>query len=436
MNKAKVFIIKRAFFRLMYRTAMALKKVLLPFIPIQARQTIKRGLLKKAFPIDQGRSKSDVTRIVDGTQGVNLIGYARAEMGIGESCRIAARSLTAADIPFGIINFKGMNMARMSDESWKHKEFNEPIYDVNIFHVNAEQMMEVYAQYGNRIFENKYNIGYWHWELPEFPDAWQEGFQFVDEVWVPSSFVANSVAMNSPVPVVRIPHGIEVRFGINRDRSYYNIPEHTFLFLTMYDIKSYQERKNPYAAIAAFKLAFDSNDRTVGLVIKVNSAKSGENELILLRQLVEGYENIYLITDILSREDTNALINVVDCYISLHRSEGFGLGLAEAMYLGKPAIGTNWSSNTDFMNNQNSCLVNYELIQIDKDYGPYKAGQLWADPDVEHASSFMKRLVSDEQYYRLISTRGKHSIRRDFSPAAAGGLARKRLQYIKLNLGG
>ncbi len=415
---------------------MALKKYILPIVPVNARQTIKRRMLKVAFPPNQLSVSKEEKKVYDGTQGVNLIGYARAEMGLGESCRIAARSLTAVDIPFGIVNFKGMNMARMSDESWVHKEIKQPIYDVNIFHVNAEQMMEVYAQYGDRIFKDHYNIGYWHWELPQFPDAWQESFQFVNEVWVPSTFVADSIAMNSPVPVVRIPHGIEVKYAITRNRNYYNIPENAFLFLTMYDVKSYQERKNPRAAVEAFKMAFSPEDKTVGLVIKVNNAKYGESELALLNQVIEGYSNIHLILDILDRDDTNALINCTDSYISLHRSEGFGLGLAEAMYLGKPAIGTNWSSNTDFMNNQNSCLVNYRLIQIERDHGPYKAGQYWADPDLEHASSYMKSLVNDTSYYKRVAGSGIDTIKKDFSPLATGKIAMKRLQYIKQHLGG
>src|SRR5690606_11426500 len=150
--------------------------------------------------------------------GFNLIGYARAEMGIGESCRIAARSMSAAGIPFGIINYTGTNRARMTDYTWKHKEMKEPIHPINIFHINAEQMMEVYGKYSSNLFDNRYNIGYWHWELPNFPDEWQSSYKIVDEIWVPSSFVANSVSMNSPVPVVRIPHGIEVNIINRRER--------------------------------------------------------------------------------------------------------------------------------------------------------------------------------------------------------------------------
>ncbi|WP_232057986.1 glycosyltransferase [Cohnella abietis] len=368
--------------------------------------------------------------------GVNLIGYARAEMGIGESCRIAAKCLDTTDIPFGIVNFKGSNSARMSDLSWKHKEIDLPQHNVNILHLNAEQMFESYTYFGQKNFEGRYNIGFWHWELEDFPDEWLDGFKFVNEVWVPSSFVANSVSMKSPVPVIRIPHGIEVKIETPRDRLYYSLPTQPFLFLTMYDMNSFQERKNPMASIEAFKLAFKPDNLNVGLVIKINNASSNRNDMKSINEMTAGYNNIFLITSTLSRSDTNALIQCTDSFISLHRSEGFGLGLAEAMYLGKPAIGTNWSANTDFMNSQNSCLVNYELVELGRDYGPYQAYQVWADPDVEHASQYMKRLATETSYYNQVATSGEQTIKRNFSPSAVGKLIAKRLKYIQMHFGG
>lgn len=151
-------------------------------------------------------------------------------MGIGESCRIAAKSLSAADIPFGIINFTGTNRARMTDLSWTEKEIDRPIFNVNIFHINAEQMTEVYAAHGNSIFQNRYNIGYWAWELPDFPDEWCDSFQLLDEIWVPSTFVNNSIAIKSPIPVVTIPHSIEVLITQPRNRAYFKLPEDVFSF--------------------------------------------------------------------------------------------------------------------------------------------------------------------------------------------------------------
>jgi glycosyltransferase involved in cell wall biosynthesis len=434
MKYAVVVSIKRLVSRALYKVAVPTKKIAALFVPAHKMQQIKRKLLKSAFPIEQ---KNKSTKLHIEGKGINLVGYARAEMGIGESCRIAAKSLTAGELSFGIINFKGTNSARMSDTSWTHKEIEEPFFDVNVFHINAEQMMEIYAHYGNRIFNNRYNIGFWHWELPDFPDRWKESFSLVDEVWAPSTFVVETLSIKSPVPVIRIPHAIEVKIEQVRDRNYFNLPENKFLFLTMYDVKSYQERKNPQASVEAFKKAFGENDDNVGLVLKVNISSPESKEMQMLQALIGDYKNIYLIKEVLSRNDINALINVTDSFISLHRSEGFGLGLAEAMYLRKPVIGTNWSSNTDFMNHNNSCPVNFELVSLGHTYGPYEAYQYWAEPDVKHASEYMKRLYNDTNYRDEIAEQGELTIKTDFSPKRVGLLIKKRLEYITMwNNGG
>lgn len=424
MTGIKSFLYKR-----LYKFVVKLKPIAVRLFPFETRQRIKQSLLKTAFPIEkEGRLSS----IQDRLSGVNLVGYSRAEMGIGESCRIAAKSMDAVHIPFGIINFIGTNSASMNDNTWVHKEISEPRYNLNIFHINAEQMIEIYAHYGNSIFKDRYNIGFWHWELPDFPDEWKESFNLVDEIWAPSTFVVDSIAQKSPVPVVKIPHSIEVNITEKRDRGYFNLPEEAFLFLTMYDLKSFQARKNPQASIKAFQRAFDPEDTSVGLVIKVNSAKQGLKELDELYQLIGGYTNIYLVDRTLSRNDTNALISVIDSYVSLHRSEGFGLGLAEAMYLGKPVIGTNWSSNIDFMDFNNSCLVDYTLVQLDEDHGPYKSYQYWADPNVEHASMYMRTLYDDNNFYKRISSNGEEHIKKYYSPQAVGEIINRRLEYISM----
>ncbi|MEN1989123.1 glycosyltransferase [Paenibacillus hubeiensis] len=421
--------IRSVLYRILYRCAIKLKPLGVKFISFEARQRIKQNLLKVAFPL---KKSGDNTRLSGDVTGINLVGYARAEMGIGESCRIAARSITAVNIPFGIINFTGTNSARMNDNTWIHKELAEPKYNINLFHINAEQMFEIYSHYGNSIFTNRYNIGYWHWELPDFPDEWKESFNLVDEIWVPSTFVADSIASKSPVPVVKIPHSIEVSIQHMRDRTYFNLPSNAFLFLTMYDLKSFQERKNPKASIRSFQRAFSPDDLSVGLVVKVNGIGYAEKDREELHEIIGEYKNIYLIEETLTRNDTNALISVTNSYISLHRSEGFGLGLAEAMYLGKPVVGTGWSSNTDFMNHHNSCIVDYTLINLKQDYGPYKTSQFWAEPDVEHASQYMRKLYEDRNFYEQISLKGEVYIKEHYSPRAIGSLIQRRLDYISM----
>lgn len=413
-------------FRLLYRLAVALKGILAPLIPVHLRYRIKSRLLGLADPVSQSKTTKMLTR----TDGVNLIGFARAEMGIGESCRIAARNLDAAGIPFGIINFTGTSSARMSDLSWSHKEVKEFVYDINLVHLNAEQMVEIYTEYGDRLFNDKYTIGFWHWELPDFPDQWLKSFSLVDEVWVPTRFVADSIAQKSPVPVVRMPHSVQVIISTPRDRAYFGLPSDQFLFMCMFDLNSYSARKNPQAVIEAFKLAFRDRRSDVGLVLKVNGGTNNQKDLRMLEDAVRELQNIYVIAETLTRNDTNALMNVVDCYVSLHRSEGFGLGMAESMYLGKPAIGTAWSGNIDFMTPFNSCLVNYQLVQLGATYGPYEAYQFWAEPDIEHAAYYMKKLVEDREYYNRLSEAGKKDIIENFSPGVVGAQIKKRISYI------
>jgi glycosyltransferase involved in cell wall biosynthesis len=366
-------------------------------------------------------------------QGVNLIGYARGEFGLGEACRSAARALQAAGIPFCIINFPYCP-AKQNDLSWKHKEVTNPIYNTNIFFINSN---ELYLHYNsNQLkrdwFLNRYNIGYWHWELPEFPDAWIPSFNLVNEVWVPSKFTFDSISRKTDKPVRCIPHAISVDIPNDINRSYFQLPENSFLFMTMYDVFSTSARKNPTGALHAFKQAFTKEDQTVGLVLKINNASRFPREIRLLKQSIEGYSNIYIIDKELSRQEVNGLMNVTDSLVSLHRSEGFGLPLAEAMYLGKPVIATNWSGNVDFMNGNNSFLVNYKMEKLGKDYGPYSANQQWAEPDLLQASNMMNKLVDNKDYGKQMGKNAQETIMSRYSPINIGNLYKRRLTRLQL----
>ncbi|WP_326251085.1 glycosyltransferase family 4 protein [Paenibacillus barengoltzii] len=426
-----MIVIKNSVYRFLYKLAILCKPLVSSFVPSKIRKRVRNLLTNQAASTPNIVVSSYGRNGRNFKDGINLVGYCRAEMGVGESCRAAARSMNAAGIPFGILNFKGTSSARMADLTWQHKEVVDPEYGINIFHINAEEMKDVYAYYGPSLFEGRYNIGFWHWELPDFPDEWLVNFSYLQEIWVPSTFVADSISLKSPIPVVKIPHSIEVVINENRDRSYFGLPEGSFLFLSMYDIKSFQERKNPKAAIEAFKLSFRPDDMSVGLVVKINKPGGKSSDLMEIKQLIAEYQNIYLIDRTISRNDVNALISVTDCFISLHRSEGFGLVIAEAMYLAKPVIGTNWSSTTDFMNHNNSCLVDYELVALGEDYGPYKAYQYWANPKISHASEYMIKLVNDQEYYRKLAEEGERYIKQYHSPEKIGKLIYERLAYIK-----
>ncbi len=393
---------------------------------MQNWKTISMEIKKMGFRINKEREEIKVE------EGVNLIGGIRTETGIGESCRIAANGFSAANIPFGIINFIMNKQTKNQDRSWIKKETTIPSYNTNIFHVNASHIPLAYQHFGDSLFMDRYNIGYWAWELQEFPDKWLDSFDLVDEVWVPSTFVKEAIEKKSPVPVITIPHSIEVPLFNRITRSYFSIPRGRFLFFSMYDVLSLQERKNPQAVIAAFKKAFNRNDPSVGLVIKINNSYKNLKEVDLLKKEVIGYRNIFLINKVLNRIEINGLLNSVDCFVSLHRSEGFGLGLAEAMYLGKPVIATGWSGNLEFMSEENSLLVDYEMTKIGENVGPYTHDQMWAEPDVDTAAQHMKEICKDRNKAEQIGIAGKKTIHTQFSPSVIGALAKNRLEFLGL----
>lgn len=365
--------------------------------------------------------------------GVNLIGYARSEHGVGQSLRQFAHAVSAAKAPFTVIDFNRNNLSRTQDESLSRQMSTDVMHEINVFHINADQMPEAEMQLPSHFF-GRYNIGFWHWELPEMLAEHRAGFNQLNEVWVPTGFVQEAIARHSPVPVIRMPHAISFSVSDDTNRAKFGLPENTFLFLMMYDFSSYQERKNPQAALDAFTFAFAENNEKVKLVIKTQNAHHHPQDMALLKEKLSGRSDIIWINETLSRQEVYDLQSMCDALISLHRSEGYGLGPAEAMFLGKPVIATNWSGNTEFMRQDNSLPVNYKLIQIQKDVGVYKAGQTWAEPDVYHAADLMRRLVADPDLYEKISIAARNTMRDEFSPEIIGERIQQRLRFIQENM--
>lgn len=395
------------------------------YIPSGLKRIIKRILLN-----DFRTSENQLSPKL--MAGVNIIGYTRAEMGIGEVSRITAKAIYTTDIPYGLIDYKAGNTARAMDDSWAMKETQKPLYQTNIFAMNADGLMTSHIYLGIHTFTGRYNIGYWAWELPEFPEEWTPAFNLLNEVWVLSNFILKSISDKATIPVMTMPLAIKVGQNGKITREHFRLPGNRFLFLTMYDTHSFQARKNPQGSILAFQKAFKPRTKEAGLVVKINNPATKPDEITALKKMIEGWPNIYLIDAIISRAEMDALLALTDSFISLHRSEGFGLGLAEAMYLEKPVIGTNWSGNTDFMKMDNSCPVNYQLVKVGSDHGPYKAFQYWAEPDIDHAVHYMKKILEDPAWGKRIGSLGAETIHSDFSPAAVGQMMYSRLQRLGL----
>ncbi len=279
-----------------------------------------------------------------------------------------------------------------------------------------------------------YTIGLWYWELPEFPERWTDRFGLVDEVWTATEFVRQTVQAKSPVPVYVIPPSIKVETDPSLTLADFNLPKDRFLFFMAYDASSVQTRKNPTGAIDAFIKAFEPDDETVDLIIKVNSTQENQHLVEVLKDRVKEHRNIYFLEETFSRTQFNSLLSLIDVVVSLHRSEGFGLIPAEAMYLGKPVIMTNWSGNVDFMREDNCCPVDYQLIEVGKKYLDFDSDQVWSDPDLEQAAEYMLRLISDHEYYDSIAQKAKDTIHEHFTPEIVGKMIERRYESIKQQL--
>ena len=209
-----------------------------------------------------------------------------------------------------------------------------------------------------------------------------------------------------------------------------------FLFLVMFNSGSVMERKNPLAAIKAFKESFCKDEETkkkykdVGLVIKISEAELSTDDEKIINSVVDKDDNIYYMCGHLNKTEVNSLIADVDVYVSLHRSEGFGLVMAEAMYVGTPVIATNWSGNTEFMNSDTACMVGYDMKELDKDYEPFKKGNLWADAHVDEAAQFMKKLYEDKEFYNKIAVNGQNYAKEHLAYKRSADIVSDRIRKI------
>jgi len=406
------------------------KPVLLKLFPYEFLKKIKGKMIKKSFkrmlqveiePFEQSNYKD----------GINLIGNIRAETGLGQSCRLVADELEASGIPYSVYQYDQLGvMTEGQYQQYESKISNELPYNINLIHINPHELGLAFQQAHEKIWNGRYNIGFWLWELEDFPDEWVPCFHCVNEIWTPSKFISDSIQKKTDMKVVTIPYhiGLEVPSkGKFEYRESFHLPEDKFLFLMMYDRTSMTERKNPEAVMDAFQMAFSKDDEA-GLVIKINN--SSEKEINIIRSMIPVHKNVYFITEVLERQQVNELIYCVDAIVSLHRAEGFGLVLAEAMLLGTPTIATNWSSNTEFMTKETACMVDAELVTLDRDIGSFKKGNRWAEPDVKQAAGYMRRLYEEPAYCHMLSQKAKDHIEKKLSMANAVEIINNRISTI------
>ena len=359
--------------------------------------------------------------------GVNLFGYAKGELGIGEDVRLVARALHDNGVPFCIVNVRPGDDVSQLDDSVEHWITESPRYAINLFCTTGIEQTRLVCEQGLDILEGRYNIGLWPWELPSWPSSCQHAFTVVDELWGISRYTAAAYRHSGrQVQVMSLPVTIDNVAELGR--SDFGLADEPYLFMFSFDFNSTLARKNPAAVVAAFQRAFPpGGPEQVGLVLKASHVRDGDREWQRIKGLATADRRIRIIETTLRRPEVLALYRCCDCYVSLHRAEGFGRGLAEALLLDKQLIATGFSGNLDFCDPARVGLVRYRR----RDVGPgeyfYSHGQSWADPDVAHAAELMRDIRANPRPLRPRPF--------DFRPTTVGARYARRLEEIGRTLG-
>ncbi|MDQ0084909.1 glycosyltransferase involved in cell wall biosynthesis [Variovorax boronicumulans] len=360
--------------------------------------------------------------------GVNVIGHFCYPSGL----RVSVEAMTEAMERAGIqTSLRDVRTDARDDP--RHVRFaGLESADITIIHVQPEPFFaRAYARadLAERT-PRTYRIAYWYWEFDSIPQSWCAHADQVDEVWTATEFIARGLREQLSVPVRTLFPGVTLAPFQVRDRAYFNLDERRFTFLFTFHMVSVMERKNPLGLIRAFKMAF-RGDEAVTLVLKTSFGDRYPVQFQELCDAAADFPTIKIIDQVLSSDEVLSLMNACDAYVSLHRSEGLGLTMAEAMLMGKPVIATAFSGNMDFMNDENSLLVPYERVKVGRPIPPYDADLEWAEPSVEHAARLMRRLYEDQQWAREIGARGKQSAEINLSLDAAGRRIAGRLDEIE-----
>ena len=362
---------------------------------------------------------------------VLLIGYIDAQLGLGQSLRGLALAMSQTDRPFSIYPF-GVGVEGRRAGSYMPERYDEArSHTINVIEVGTNELPTVFAHIGEAHFRDSYNILRTYWELSRAPEAWRDHLARIDEIWAPNPFIAESFRTIFAGPITVVPPCLDLpelqldghkHFGLSADR---------FHFLFSFDYFSFPQRKNPLAVLRAFRRAFPDPATPVGLVIKSTGAVEHFPTLKrALRAAALDDERIRVIDESLTRQEMLALLAAANCYTSLHRAEGFGFGLTEAMALGKPVIGTDYSGNTEFLTPETGYPIPYSLRPVGSDEYIYPQGQVWADPDEDACAVAMARVFHEPEEAKARAAVGQRFVLHRYGAANVGGIVNSRVREI------
>jgi glycosyltransferase involved in cell wall biosynthesis len=365
-----------------------------------------------------------------GNHSVLLVGYIDAQLGLGQSLRGLALAMSQARLPFDIHPLTTGVEGRRSTPYMPDRYTSAAGHAVKIVEVTVKELAIAMAEVGEANFGHSYNILRTYWELSHAPETWRPLLAPVREIWAPNDFVAASFRSIFDGPITIVPPCVEAVAPLRPAVRPFALAEGVFYFMFSFDYFSFPRRKNPLAVIRSFRRAFP--DRAdVGLVIKSTALSAAFPELRReLRLVTQDDQRIRLIEEELSRADMLALVDACDCYVSLHRAEGFGLGMVEAMAFGKPVIATDYSGSTDFLSAKTGYPVPYTLVPLGPDDYIETKGQVWAEPDEMACAAAMTQVVANPKEVTAKVAAARLFVQDRYSPESVGQCVARRLREI------
>jgi len=338
--------------------------------------------------------------------GVNLVGYARRASGLGDDVRRLVSGLATAGVPTALLAYERTGSPIVEDPPTCDDEVT---FETTVAIVTAVQFPVLANDHPEVFTASKWMIGYWMWEIEQIPKAMRPAFELVDEIWTGSQFITESFAAATDVPVRTLTIPVPEPSPSTRTRETFapiaDIGDRP-LFVTVLDHFSVTERKNPVGTIRAFRRAFADGEGPVLLIKTMNAAERWDAHQRILFE-AEGRSDIRVWDAHLTRADQMALVRSSDCLVSLHRGEGLGLHLAEAMWMSVPTIATRYSGNLEFMDDDNSLLIDAEQVPIRWGEGVYPESARWADPDPDEAADAMRRIAESVELRHRLGERGR-----------------------------
>lgn len=363
--------------------------------------------------------------------GVNVIGYLHGQFGLAEAARSYVHALVHSAVPVALLDVDlDLPHARAGHGLDAYMDDQVP-HGVSIIFINPDYLARALEQVGQARLQGRHLIACWFWELEQIPERWMPALDLVDEVLVATAFVEQAVKRVTCKPVLRVPMPLGTLKASCLQRPDFGLPDDAFVFLVSFDFSSLMARKNPEASILAFQRAFARERADVRLLVKTSNGHRFPHLLQHLLQLAGDDERILIRDEVIEREHLHALYHCCDAYVSLHRAEGFGLGMAECMSIGKPVVATAWSGNMEFMDADSAALVGYTLIPLRDGEYPGGEGQRWADPDVDEAASWMRRLADEPALAKELGLRGQAKIQGTLSGGLAASRIVARLEQIR-----